>query len=34
MFRGCDELYLNFEDCGRKEVGYNRLFNGCGKFNV
>jgi hypothetical protein len=29
MFGDWDELCLNFEDCGRKEVGNNKLFNGC-----
>jgi hypothetical protein len=29
MFGSWDELCLNFEDCGRKEVGNHKLFNGC-----
>ncbi len=29
MFGGWDELYLNFENCVRKEVSNNKLFNGC-----
>lgn len=28
MFGGWDELCLNFEDCGKKEMGNDKLFNG------
>jgi len=29
MFGGWDELCLNFEDSRRKEMGNDKLFNGC-----